>query len=180
MTKVKYRPIASVDQSDLELMIHTEDETYIDFDIKHYIRGKLTKADGTALDNTEFTAVTNNILHSLFSQCSIALNGLTITQAADLYNYRSFLETKLTYGSDAATSHLTNAFWYLDNGDLLSCDPTAEDAKNKVFTCWTVLNRAKGSNSAVEFTVISVMYINIFSSASDCRSNSRRPGRVST
>ena len=147
--------MASVDQSDLEFLIPSYDDTYIDLDIKLYIRGKLTKADGTALDNTDFTAVTNNFLHSLFSQCSIALNGLTITQAAELYNYLSFFETILTYGSDAPTSHLTNAFWYLVNGDLLPCDPTAADAKTMASSRdGTVLNRAKRSKYAVEFTVI--------------------------
>jgi len=115
-----------VDQSVLEFLIPGDKDTYIYLDIQ-LIRGKLTKADGTALDNTDFTAVTNNFLHSLFSQCSIALNGKLITQAAELYNYRSFFETVLTYGSDAAASHLTNGFWYLDDGDLLPCDPTAAE-----------------------------------------------------
>jgi len=112
-TEVSYKPIASVDQSDLEFLIPSDSDTYIDLNIRLYIRGKLTKNDGTHLDNTDFTAVTNNFLHSLFSQCRIALNGVTITQAAELYNYRSFFETILTYGSDAATSHLPNAFWYV-------------------------------------------------------------------
>jgi len=89
-TEVKYKPVASLDQSDLEFLIPSDDDTYIDLDIKLYIRGKLTKADGTDLDNTDFTAVSNNFLHSLFSQCSIALNSLTIIQADELYNYRSF------------------------------------------------------------------------------------------
>ena len=132
-TEVSYKPIASVDQSDLEFMIPSDSDTYIDINIRLYVRGKLTKNDGTALDNTDFTAVTNNFLHSLFSQCTIALNGVTITQAAELYIYRSFFETILTYGSDAAASHLTNAFWYLDDGDLLPCDPTAADAKKQRF-----------------------------------------------
>ena len=127
-------------------------------DIKLYIRGKLTKADGTALDNTDFTAVTNNFRHSLFSQCSTALNSLTITQAVELFNYLSFYETILTYCCDAATSYLTNAFWYLDNGDLLPCDLTAADAKNKEFI--TRSDRIKQSNE-VEIKMISVMYINI-------------------
>jgi len=139
-TEVTYKPIASVEQSDLP----TDKETYVDLIIKLYIRGKLTKADGTNLENTEFTAVTNNLLHSLFSQCSISLNGLTITQATELYNYRSYFETLLTYGSDAATTHLTNAFWYLDDGDLLPCDPTAADAKNKGFiTRWKRIKQSK-------------------------------------
>ena len=131
-TEVKYNPIASVDQSVLEFLIPGDKDTYIYLDIQ-LIRGKLTKADGTALDNKDFTAVTNNFLHTLFSQCSIALNGTLITQAAELYNYRSFFETLLTYGSDAAASHLTNAFRYLDDGDLLPCVPTAADAKTKFY-----------------------------------------------
>jgi len=40
---------------------------HIDLDIKVYIRSKLTKTDGTALDDKDFTSVTNNFLHSLFS-----------------------------------------------------------------------------------------------------------------
>jgi len=116
-TEVSYKPIASVDQSDLKILIPSDSDTYIDLNIRPYVRVKLIKNDGTALDNTDFTAVTKNFLHSLFSQCSIALNGVTNTHAAELYNYRSFFETILTYGSDAATSHLKNAFWYLDDGE---------------------------------------------------------------
>ena len=132
-TEVIYKPTAGVEPSDLEFVVPADNDTYIDTNIHLYVRGKLTKADGTNLDATDFTAGTSNLLHSLFSQCNIALNGTTITPATDLYNYRSYFETILTYGSDAAVSHLTNAFWYLDDGDLLPCDPTATDAKNKGF-----------------------------------------------
>jgi len=136
--------MASVEQSDLDFLIPADNDTYIDLNIKIYIRGKLTKVDGTNLDKTPFTAVTNNFLHSLFSQSSISLNGVTITQANELYNYRSYFETLLTYGIDAAATHLTNAFWYLDDGDLLPCDPTAADAKNKVFiTRWNRIKQSK-------------------------------------
>jgi hypothetical protein len=118
-TEVVYKPIASVDQSDLEFLIPADNETYIDLDIKLYIRGKLTSKDGTPLDNKDLTSVRNKFFHSLFSQCSVSLNGITIAQATELYIYRSFLETILTYSSDAAATHLTNAFWYIDNGDML-------------------------------------------------------------
>jgi len=37
--EVKYKPIVSVDQSDLEFLIPGENDTYIDLDIKFYIRG---------------------------------------------------------------------------------------------------------------------------------------------
>jgi len=48
------------------------------------------------------------------------------------------------YGSDVAAAHLTNAFWYLDDGDLLTCEPTAAGAKNKGFiTRWNKIKQSK-------------------------------------
>jgi len=127
---VVYKPIASVDHSDLEYLIPAYNERYIDPDIKVYVRGKLIKIDGTAIDEKEFTSVTNNFLHSLFSQCTVSLNGTTITQAIELYNYRSLLETLLTYDNDAATKHLRNAMWIMDDGNMVACDPTSVDSSN--------------------------------------------------
>jgi hypothetical protein len=130
---VPYKPIATVDQTDLEFSIPAESETYVDLDIKLYVKGKLTAVDGKDLVATDFTAGTNNFLHSLFSQCSISLNGVNITPTTDLYHYRAYLQNLLTYGSDAANTHLTNAFWYIDDGDLAANDPTAVDARKKGF-----------------------------------------------
>jgi hypothetical protein len=136
-----YKPIASVDMSDLEFVIHGDNDTYLDLDIKIYVRGKFIKRDGTDLDETDFTAGTNNFLHSLFSQCSISLNGVSVTPASELYNYRSHIETLLTYGNDAAQTHLTNVYWYMDDGDLAPCDDTTVTNKGFV-TRW---NRQKQS-----------------------------------
>jgi len=71
------------------------------------------KGDGTNLTATDYTAGINNFLLSLFSQCTISLNGTQITQATELYNYRAYIETLLNYGNDAAESHLKNGLWYL-------------------------------------------------------------------
>ena len=68
---VHYKPIAAVDQSDLEFLIPAGYGTYIDPDIKLNIKGKLTKADGSALDATDHTASVN-FLHSLFSQLPLS------------------------------------------------------------------------------------------------------------
>ena len=84
-----------MEQSELEFLIPAEHDTYIDLNIRLYVRGKLT-ADGMDLDSTDFTSTANNLLHSLFTQCSITLNGTTITPMSDLYQYRPYLETLLT------------------------------------------------------------------------------------
>jgi hypothetical protein len=85
------------------------------------IRGKLVHADGSNLHSDDNTSVVNNLLHSLFSQCIVTRNAVSISASKDLYyNYRVYLEMSLTYGQDASPSHLTNAFWYLDDADLLA------------------------------------------------------------
>ena len=115
-----YKPIPSLDQSDLEFLIPADRDTYIDLNIQLYIRGKLTLADGTDLEVNDKTCLANNLLHSLFEQCNISLNSVIITHAADLYYYRAYLETLLSYGNEAAESHLTNAFWYRDRETSVS------------------------------------------------------------
>jgi hypothetical protein len=130
---VHFKHIASVDQSDLEFLVPADYDTYIDTEFKLYVRGKLTKADGSDLDASDHTAGVNNFLHSLFSQCTIILNGTIITKSGDLYNYRSVLETLLSYGTDATISHLTNAYWYKDQGDMKPCDPTKDESTNTGF-----------------------------------------------
>jgi len=69
---------------------------------KLYTRVKFFSGDGKDLDNTNFTAITNNFLHYLFSQCNVILNGVPITQAGELYQYRSYHETLMNYGTDVA------------------------------------------------------------------------------
>jgi len=130
---VHYKPIATVDQNDLEFLIPGDTETYIDLDIKLFVKSRLIGADGKDLDASDFTTGTNNFLHSLFSQCSVSINGVNITPASELYPYRSYLESLMTYGSDAANSHVTNAYWYLDEWDVLARDPTSTSIKNKGF-----------------------------------------------
>jgi hypothetical protein len=80
------------------------------------------------LDIKDYTAGVNNMLHFLFDQCNISLSGTSINPSADNFKHLALLETLLTYGSDAAESHLTNAYCYRDDGDMLTCDPTDTSA----------------------------------------------------
>jgi len=121
-----YKPFGPVDQKDLEFFIPANNDTYIYLDIKLYVRGKLVSASGKDEDFTDLTSVTNNFLHSLVIQCNVTLNGVTITQVSEPYHYRSYLEILLTYGTDSVATHLSNAYWYLDTGDLQPSVSTAE------------------------------------------------------
>ena len=117
----------------------------MDLDLKLFVKGKLQTEDNTDLPETDYTAVVNNLLLSLFSQCTIYLNGTQITQATELYPYRAYIETFSTYGNDAAISHLTMPFWLLDEGDMLGGDcPKPEQTNNGGFCSrWNRLKQSQ-------------------------------------
>ena len=41
-----YKPLAHVEQNDLEFLIPGDSDTYIDLDIKFYVRGKMVSSFG--------------------------------------------------------------------------------------------------------------------------------------
>ena len=56
------------------------------------------------------------------------VNVVPVTQTHEHFIYRVYLESLLTYGTDAASSHLSNTYWYLDTGDMQPSDPLGGDA----------------------------------------------------
>jgi len=71
-----------VNLNDLEFFIPADNENYIHLDIKLYVRGKFVSDSEKDVDDSDHTAGTNNFLQSNFSQCNVALNGVTITQTS--------------------------------------------------------------------------------------------------
>jgi hypothetical protein len=108
--EIGHKTTTAIDQSHLEFTIPADEERYIDPNLQIYIKGQLLGTDGAELDMKDYTAGVNNMLHSQFEQCNISLNGTLITPSSDKCNYRVYFETILAYGSDAAESHLTNAY----------------------------------------------------------------------
>ena len=73
-----YKPIVPSIKTISHFFILADNDTYIDLDIKIYVRGKLISDSGKDVDFTHLRAVTNNFLLSLFSQCNVTLNGVPI------------------------------------------------------------------------------------------------------
>jgi hypothetical protein len=68
IVEVTYKPIAAIDQSDLEFIVPAETDLYVDPNIHIFVSGQLEPADGNTLGSTDHTSVSNNLLHLLFSQ----------------------------------------------------------------------------------------------------------------
>jgi hypothetical protein len=59
-------------------------------------------------------APVNNIAHSLWKSCNIAVNDKLVTKSSFHYNYMAYLRTVLNYSSDVKLSHLQTQGYFDD------------------------------------------------------------------
>jgi hypothetical protein len=67
--KIDHKPTNAIDQRDLEFTIPADDEHYLD-PIMQISQGAIAWRGRSELDDKDFTAGVNNMLHSLFDQCN--------------------------------------------------------------------------------------------------------------
>lgn len=126
-TVVGYRSISPANESIIEFILPRTTEfyrdlssVYIKVDVK-LIGDKLITGTGSD-SKTERVACVNNLLHSLFSQIQVTINGRNVTGNGDSYPYRCLIETLLNFSKESANTHLTSAMFYPDDGNLDASD----------------------------------------------------------
>ena len=112
--EVTHNPQTSIDTGDvIDFFISGKGEEYTDFANSFItVEGKIVKADGGNIDANANVAVVNNTLHSLFSQVDVILNDVLITPSNNLYAYKAYIETLLSYGCEAEYSFLSAAMFF--------------------------------------------------------------------
>ena len=117
---VEFHPMAALTSGPIEFYISGSGDDYIDLNNTYLqVSAKVVKKNGDNLDADDPVAPVNLWLHALFSQVDISLNEKLISASANTYAYRSYMETLLSYGSEAKHSQLTSSLWYGDTpGEL--------------------------------------------------------------
>jgi hypothetical protein len=131
---VDYHPVSSITSgTPIEFDVNATGEDYLDLSNSLlHVRAKIVKANGDDLEAASSVGPVNNFLHSLFSQVDVSLNGTLITSSTNTYAYRAYIETLLSYGSDAKSSQLTSALFYKDEaGKMDKPNPLAANAVDK-------------------------------------------------
>jgi len=80
-----------------------------------YVRAKIVRNNNGDLAADSTSAPVNLLLHSMFSQVDVSLNGTLISSSTNTYPYRSMLETLLSYGEDPKKSQLSAKLFYKDD-----------------------------------------------------------------
>lgn len=94
----------------------------------------------------------NNVLHSLFADCTITANGIKISNANGLYAHKSFLETEYSHTKDAKDT------WLNCQGYFYETNPGA-------FRTGSVLSRKQMVRSSASLHIIGKVASDIFTCA---------------
>lgn len=126
---VEFRPLNTLtDGGPIEFLVKGEPDNYLDLaETQLYVKVRVLKKDGTNIatkttgeDGTvtpgSKVAPVNLLLHSLFGQVDVSFNDRLISPSSNTYPYRAYLETLLSYGSDAKKGHLELPLWNKDEG----------------------------------------------------------------
>ena len=113
---VEHQPMASLESGGpIEFLLPGSGDIYLDLASSYlHVQAKVTKGNGTPLDPDNAVAPVNNWLYSLFSRVDVYLNGTLVTPSTNTYPYRAYIETLLSYGSEAKETQLTSQLWYKD------------------------------------------------------------------
>ncbi|KAK7484452.1 hypothetical protein BaRGS_00024344 [Batillaria attramentaria] len=122
---IEHRPLSTVtDTGPVEFFVSSSDVEYIDpSDTYLYVKLRVLNGDGTNLANDPPVGPENLLLHTLWSQIDLSLNETIITNSNNTYSYRAYLETLLSYGTDAKNTHLQAAMWYKDRAGQMEAAP---------------------------------------------------------
>jgi len=130
---VEYNAISNIaDATPIEFDIGGSAQEYIDLaNTQLYVKAKIVAANGNNLAADAGVGPVNNLLHSLFSEVDVKVNGTLVTSTNNTYTYRAYLENLLTYGADAKKSQLQASMYYKDTaGNMDSTAVRGDNANN--------------------------------------------------
>jgi hypothetical protein len=115
---IELNPINSITSSGpYEFSIPRDPDHYIYLPLSRlYGTVEVVKLDGTPLTATENTSICNLFPQSLFKQMEIEIEGTQINDiSSSTYAIKAYLETILSFGSEAKATHLQMAGWLGDS-----------------------------------------------------------------
>ena len=116
-------PVTGVDGPTLEFEIRTDRNSFLDMS-EVYLRLAVTIIDLNTLKPVDTTTqpvvLTNNALHSLFSNCEVSINGENVSTSNSLYAHKSFLTTEWSHSAECKNSilHCQGYSYEADPGNL--------------------------------------------------------------
>ena len=151
---VDYYPVSSVNSTaPIEFFIPGNSEDYIDVnDIKIYIKLKVTKADGSNIDQTkDIVGLTNLPISSLFQDVLLTVGDTQIEGGDMSYPLRAYFRTLFQFEPDAQNAQMKAFGWYKDQAGKFD---------DKTNTGFVKRQGLVGNSNVIEF--LGPLYLDFF------------------
>jgi hypothetical protein len=132
---IQYKPTQQINaDSPLLFEISGAGERYIDTS-KTLLKVKLKvlKEDNTPVLDAEAFAVTNNLLSTLFNECTVEYNNQLVSQSHQLYHIKAYWENLFNFSESAKSTHLTAACFYQDQAGKFESSTSTSNVKRGNF-----------------------------------------------
>ena len=145
---MKYSPVTGLSASNPNIIqFHLPAHQFAFTDMKNlqlYVKCKIVRSDGTALQSSDSASYCNNFLSSLFSHVTVHMNSKLVYSADSHYHYKCMIE-KLCNSQHASLNELFEV-------ETTTGEPTTED----------VTARQPRTNESAIFEVAGPIYADIF------------------
>ena len=154
----RFHPIATIQPgSPIEFLVKNSEKLYLDLNSSRIVvRLQVLKKDGSnmpAADDCK-TGTVNSLLHSLFKEVTVQLNGKTVSDPSNMYPYRAYLETLINSSEEVQKYRLQAEGWHKDKHDKMN---EAEPADNT-----GLVERRKYCAESPEIVLIGRPHLDIF------------------
>lgn len=139
---ITVRPINQLTEgAAVEFNVPGTSMTYIDLkNLLVHIKIKIVKADGSNLEATDKVGLTNNALHSIFSQVNLSVQQQQTSEVGANYAYKAYLDTLL----HCQNEHDLNCQLFIKDesgNDMRNTDPAGANNGLYVRAHYTVLSK---------------------------------------
>lgn len=161
---VPYTTHNPLDSEMLEFKIYSKGE-YFDLNkTEMELEFKITRADGTNLQEADRVGVINYISNTLFETVNVSMNNTPVSHSGSNYAQRAILEMLLNYGRDAVESWAQCGLFYKDTpGQMNNVNPNPPDVDNAPAPVNTGLReRARWSNGSRVVETRGRLHLDVF------------------
>jgi hypothetical protein len=118
-TTLSVRPVSLNQAGPYEFRITQKGHQYIKLNAtRMLLRFKIVRADGTDIVAADGVGVCNLFPNSFFKTIEVEIGGKIIPALQNTHaNYKAYLETILSYGFEAKTTHLRASMFHMDEAD---------------------------------------------------------------
>ena len=126
---VEHRPLAALGADGPVEFVVSGGAPYLDLANSYLrVKVKVVQPNGDNLAADAKVCPVNLTLHSMWSDLTLFVGGVEVSNCSGAYPYLAYLQTLLTYGRDAKQSHLQASMWYHDSASHFNSMAELENA----------------------------------------------------